>query len=76
MSSCRCLRGEESSVLGPEDPRDVIYMKTKHRKPSTDQSSRRLPHRKKQPTASSATIQAQVTSSLWAPVLLEPYEGA
>ncbi|GFU54419.1 uncharacterized protein TNCV_3977221 [Trichonephila clavipes] len=29
------------------DPRDVIYTKTRLRTPSTDQSSRRLPHRKK-----------------------------
>ncbi|GFS78574.1 uncharacterized protein TNCV_3148011 [Trichonephila clavipes] len=29
------------------DPRDVIYLKTRLRTPSTDQSSRRPPHRKK-----------------------------
>ncbi|GFW74972.1 uncharacterized protein TNCV_2678401 [Trichonephila clavipes] len=34
-------------VLVPEDPRDVIYTKTRHRTPSTDQSSRGPPHRKK-----------------------------
>ncbi|GFT95521.1 transposable element Tcb1 transposase [Trichonephila clavipes] len=31
-------------VLGPVDPRDVIYTKTRLRMPSTDQSSRRPPH--------------------------------
>ncbi|GFU07254.1 transposable element Tcb2 transposase [Trichonephila clavipes] len=30
--------------MGPVDPRDVIYTKTKLRTPSTDQSSRRPPH--------------------------------
>ncbi|GFX04606.1 transposable element Tcb1 transposase [Trichonephila clavipes] len=39
------LRCEE--VLGPVDSRDVIYTKTRLRTPSTDQSSRRPPHRKK-----------------------------
>ncbi|GFX11576.1 transposable element Tcb1 transposase [Trichonephila clavipes] len=34
-------------VLGPVDPRDVIYMKTRFRTPSTDKSSRRPSHRKK-----------------------------
>ncbi|GFV41689.1 uncharacterized protein TNCV_3628401 [Trichonephila clavipes] len=33
--------------LGPMDPRDVVYTKTRLRTPSTDQSSRRPPHRKK-----------------------------
>ncbi|GFW15379.1 hypothetical protein TNCV_3740831 [Trichonephila clavipes] len=32
-------------MLGPVDPRDVIYTKTKLRTPLTDQSSRRPPHR-------------------------------
>ncbi|GFX99086.1 transposable element Tcb2 transposase [Trichonephila clavipes] len=31
-------------MLGPEDPRDVIYTKDWLRTPSTDQSSRRSPH--------------------------------
>ncbi|GFX99813.1 transposable element Tcb2 transposase [Trichonephila clavipes] len=47
------------------------FTKQKLRTLSTDQSSRRLPHRKKsyvQPTASSAAIQAQVAPSLGAPV--------
>ncbi|GFW00620.1 transposable element Tcb1 transposase [Trichonephila clavipes] len=48
MSSCRSLRGGESlKVLRSVDPRDVIYTKTRLRAPSTDQSSRRPPHRKK-----------------------------
>ncbi|GFW70440.1 transposable element Tcb2 transposase [Trichonephila clavipes] len=34
-------------VLGPVDLRDVIYTKTRLRTTSTDQSSRRPPHRKK-----------------------------
>ncbi|GFV14261.1 uncharacterized protein TNCV_1163841 [Trichonephila clavipes] len=34
-------------VLGPVDPRDVIYTKIRLRTPSSDQSSRRLPHSKK-----------------------------
>ncbi|GFT67780.1 uncharacterized protein TNCV_271691 [Trichonephila clavipes] len=34
-------------MLGPVDPNDVIYTKTRLRTPSTDQSSRRTPHRKK-----------------------------
>ncbi|GFY06548.1 transposable element Tcb2 transposase [Trichonephila clavipes] len=34
-------------MLGPVDLRDVIYTKTGLRTPSTDQSSRRPPHRKK-----------------------------
>ncbi|GFW80524.1 uncharacterized protein TNCV_2416261 [Trichonephila clavipes] len=34
-------------VLGPVDPRDVIYAKTRLRTPSTDQSLRRSPHGKK-----------------------------
>ncbi|GFU50874.1 uncharacterized protein TNCV_4460831 [Trichonephila clavipes] len=34
-------------VLGPVDPRDVIYTKTRLRTLSTNQSSRRTPHRKK-----------------------------
>ncbi|GFT84252.1 integrase catalytic domain-containing protein [Trichonephila clavipes] len=62
-------------VLGPVDPRDVIYTKTRIRTPSTDQSSRRQPHIVKsarvQPTASSDANQA----SLGALCLLEPYEG-
>ncbi|GFS59340.1 hypothetical protein TNCV_3725011 [Trichonephila clavipes] len=32
-------------VLRPLDPRDVIYTKTRPRKPSTDQSLRRPPYR-------------------------------
>ncbi|GFU16003.1 uncharacterized protein TNCV_1299711 [Trichonephila clavipes] len=36
-----------SEVLGPVNPRDVIYTKTRLRTPSTDQSSRRPPLRKK-----------------------------
>ncbi|GFV70470.1 transposable element Tcb2 transposase [Trichonephila clavipes] len=32
-------------MLGPVDPRDVIYTKTRLRMPSTVQSSRRPPHR-------------------------------
>ncbi|GFW74471.1 transposable element Tcb2 transposase [Trichonephila clavipes] len=47
-------------VLGPVDPRDVIYTKTILRMPSTD-------HARVQPTASSATIQAQVAHSVEAP---------
>ncbi|GFS93798.1 hypothetical protein TNCV_5052751 [Trichonephila clavipes] len=34
-------------VFGSVDPRDVIYTKTRLRTPSTDQLSRRPPHRKK-----------------------------
>ncbi|GFW74826.1 transposable element Tcb2 transposase [Trichonephila clavipes] len=34
-------------MLGPVDPRDVIYTKTRLRTPSNDQSSRRQQHRKK-----------------------------
>ncbi|GFU57392.1 uncharacterized protein TNCV_3635711 [Trichonephila clavipes] len=34
-------------MLGPMDPRDIIYKKNRLRMPSTDQSSRRPPHRKK-----------------------------
>ncbi|GFT31645.1 uncharacterized protein TNCV_230841 [Trichonephila clavipes] len=33
--------------MGPVDPRDVIYSKTRLRMPSTDQSSRRPSYRKK-----------------------------
>ncbi|GFX83168.1 transposable element Tcb2 transposase [Trichonephila clavipes] len=58
-------------MLGPVNPRDVIYTKTRFRMPSTDQSSRRPSHRKPhrvQPTASSAAIQAQVAPSLRFPV--------
>ncbi|GFW87291.1 transposable element Tcb2 transposase [Trichonephila clavipes] len=35
------------TIRRPIDPRDVIYKKTRLRTPSTDQSSRRRPHRKK-----------------------------
>ncbi|GFY11443.1 uncharacterized protein TNCV_3182821 [Trichonephila clavipes] len=34
-------------MLEPVDHRDIIYTKTRPRMPSTDQSSRRQPHRKK-----------------------------
>ncbi|GFW21239.1 hypothetical protein TNCV_3774501 [Trichonephila clavipes] len=34
-------------MLGPVDPRDVIYTKTRLRTPSTDQLSRRPAYRKK-----------------------------
>ncbi|GFV01443.1 uncharacterized protein TNCV_2960371 [Trichonephila clavipes] len=34
-------------VLGPVDPRDVLYTKTRLRTPSTDHLSRRPPYRKK-----------------------------
>ncbi|GFV75518.1 uncharacterized protein TNCV_1483621 [Trichonephila clavipes] len=34
-------------VLGPVDPRDVIYTKTRLRMPSTNQSLRRPPHRRR-----------------------------
>ncbi|GFX63020.1 transposable element Tcb2 transposase [Trichonephila clavipes] len=43
-------------------------MKTSLRTPSTDQSWRRPPHRKKCTTASYAAIQAQVAPSLGIPV--------
>ncbi|GFT66579.1 uncharacterized protein TNCV_2737731 [Trichonephila clavipes] len=75
MSSCRSLRGENhrrvccDEVLGPMDPRDVIYTLRAH---STDYSSRRPhAHRKNacvQPTASSVTILVQVVLLLWVPV--------
>ncbi|GFU78288.1 transposable element Tcb2 transposase [Trichonephila clavipes] len=60
-------------VLGPVDPRDVIYTKTRFRTSSTDQSSRRPLHyivRNEivQPTASSTSIQAQAAPSVGAPV--------
>ncbi|GFV29371.1 HTH_Tnp_Tc3_2 domain-containing protein [Trichonephila clavipes] len=57
-------------VLVPVDPRDVIHTKTRLRSPSTDQSSKRPPHRKKctRTTASSAAIQAQIAPSLGAPM--------
>ncbi|GFY21160.1 uncharacterized protein TNCV_3992041 [Trichonephila clavipes] len=38
---------QSMEVLGPVDPRDVIYTKTRLRTLSTNQSSRRPPHRKK-----------------------------
>ncbi|GFU57754.1 transposable element Tcb2 transposase [Trichonephila clavipes] len=48
-----CFNGslpeDHSEVLGPVDPRDVIYVKTRLRTPSTDKSWRRPPHRKKCP---------------------------
>ncbi|GFV52306.1 transposable element Tcb2 transposase [Trichonephila clavipes] len=40
-------RSDCEEVLGPVDPRDVICMKTRLRTPSTDQSTKRPPHRKK-----------------------------
>ncbi|GFY23011.1 hypothetical protein TNCV_2182721 [Trichonephila clavipes] len=43
-------------------------MKNGHRTPSNDQSSRRPPHARIQPTASSAIIQEHVAPSLGAPV--------
>ncbi|GFW49617.1 HTH_Tnp_Tc3_2 domain-containing protein [Trichonephila clavipes] len=57
-------------VLGSVDSRDVNYMKTRLKTSSTDQSSRKPPHRKKciMPIALSATIQVQVAPSLGAPV--------
>ncbi|GFV93812.1 transposable element Tcb2 transposase [Trichonephila clavipes] len=54
-------------VLGPVDPRDVIYTKTRLRTSSTDQSLRRPPHRQ-QTAALSAAIQAQAAPSVGAPV--------
>ncbi|GFW72454.1 HTH_Tnp_Tc3_2 domain-containing protein [Trichonephila clavipes] len=70
-SSIRPLRLCCEEVLGPVDPRDVIYTKTRLRRPR--QTSRREDHHivrntPLQPTASSATIQAQETLSLGAPV--------
>ncbi|GFW33803.1 uncharacterized protein TNCV_3588891 [Trichonephila clavipes] len=58
-------------VLGPGDPRDFIYTKTRLRMPSTDKSSRRMPHRKKCTRTANCFIgrhPAQVTPSLQAPV--------
>ncbi|GFX88224.1 hypothetical protein TNCV_1066401 [Trichonephila clavipes] len=56
-------------VLGPVDPRDVIYTKTSLRTPSTEQSLRRPPHPKKNTrTALSTTIQPQIAPLLGAPV--------
>ncbi|GFX66740.1 transposable element Tcb2 transposase [Trichonephila clavipes] len=62
---------QQNKVLGPVNPRDVIYTKTWVRTSSTD--SRREDHHIVrnacvQPTASLATIQAQVAPSLGAPV--------
>ncbi|GFU62832.1 HTH_Tnp_Tc3_2 domain-containing protein [Trichonephila clavipes] len=50
-------------VLGPVDPRDVIYTKTSRREDCHIIRNARV-----QPTASSAAIQAQVAPSLRAPV--------
>ncbi|GFW14557.1 transposable element Tcb2 transposase [Trichonephila clavipes] len=58
-----------SKVLGPVDPRDVIYTKTRLKTPSTYQSSIIPPHRKKcMRTASSSAIRAQVATLLGTPV--------
>ncbi|GFY23541.1 uncharacterized protein TNCV_1038401 [Trichonephila clavipes] len=43
-------------MLGPVDPRDTIYSKTRLRTTSTDQSSRRQPHCKKCTLAASYFI--------------------
>ncbi|GFW46857.1 uncharacterized protein TNCV_2982131 [Trichonephila clavipes] len=48
------------------DPRGVIYTKTRLRTPSTDQSSRGPPHRKK--CTPSAAIEVQIAPSLGASV--------
>ncbi|GFV70152.1 uncharacterized protein TNCV_2552961 [Trichonephila clavipes] len=53
------------------DPRDVIYTKTRLRTTSTDQSSRRPPHRKKCTRTANCFIghlQAQVAPSIGVPV--------
>ncbi|GFW28973.1 histone-lysine N-methyltransferase SETMAR [Trichonephila clavipes] len=58
-------------VLGPVDPRDIIYTTTRLRTPSTDQSSRKPPHRKKCPSTANCFIghiQAQIALSLGAHV--------
>ncbi|PRD25204.1 UNVERIFIED_CONTAM: hypothetical protein NCL1_41578 [Trichonephila clavipes] len=61
MRSFCSLKGRESSAydgsfVGPVGPRDVIYTKTRLRTPSTDQSSRRPPHRIKCTHAASYLI--------------------
>ncbi|GFW33840.1 HTH_Tnp_Tc3_2 domain-containing protein [Trichonephila clavipes] len=72
LSVLNRLQSRAEAVLGPVDPRDVIYTKIKLRTPSIDQSSRRPPHRKKctrtSVRRSPVAIQAQVASSLGAPV--------
>ncbi|GFU56775.1 transposable element Tcb2 transposase [Trichonephila clavipes] len=58
-------------MLGPVDPRDIIFTKTRLRTPSTDQCSRSVHivrNAREQQTASSSAIQAQVAPSLGAPV--------
>ncbi|GFY26811.1 HTH_Tnp_Tc3_2 domain-containing protein [Trichonephila clavipes] len=70
-SSIRPRRLCCEELMGPLDPRDVIYMKTRLKKHSADQSLRRPPYRKNarvQSTASSAAIQALVAFSLRASV--------
>ncbi|GFT89363.1 transposable element Tcb2 transposase [Trichonephila clavipes] len=65
------LWSTKKEVLGLVDSRDVIYKKTRLKTPSTDQWSRRPPHRKKCTRTANCffiTIQAQVAPSLGAPV--------
>ncbi|GFW25640.1 uncharacterized protein TNCV_1309011 [Trichonephila clavipes] len=66
-------------VLGPVDPRDVIYTKTRLRTPSTDQLSRSPPHRKKCTRTANYFIDRHpgtCSTSLGALIILELYKGA
>ncbi|GFX43209.1 transposable element Tcb1 transposase [Trichonephila clavipes] len=56
-SDCVC-----EEVLGPVDPRDVIYRKTRLRTPSTDQSSR--------PPHPCVMIGGAISCNTWSPLLL------
>ncbi|GFW63335.1 transposable element Tcb2 transposase [Trichonephila clavipes] len=67
-----CLKSLSAEYkTGPLVPRDDIYT-------NTSRLERRhiVKNSGVQPTASSATIQAQVAPSIETPSLLEPYEGA
>ncbi|GFU89002.1 HTH_Tnp_Tc3_2 domain-containing protein [Trichonephila clavipes] len=71
QSLFECAESFTKEELRSVNSRYVIYTKTRHKPPSTDQSSRRPPHHKNarvQPNASSSAIRAQVASYQGAPV--------
>ncbi|GFW68789.1 uncharacterized protein TNCV_3640031 [Trichonephila clavipes] len=66
-------------MLGPMDPRDVIYTKTRFRTPLTDQSLRRPPHHKKCMHTANCFIGRHLgtgSTFIMGLCLLEPYDGA
>ncbi|GFV16688.1 hypothetical protein TNCV_4418751 [Trichonephila clavipes] len=72
--SLRRFRRQYEQLLGPMDPRDVIYTKTMLRTPPTDQSSKRPPYRKKG-TCTFNGFNGRHPGTLGAHMSSPPYEG-